>query len=131
MNACLIFSAIDLISNLLQVKMRKRFTVDKSLSHVWLQVCYKHQILIDLVRIICGVRAVLLWNSEQRSRRIYLTLIKISSQLVQIISLMNYLSFTGIVIEKLLTKHWTVQIMIGLHGCVKANTITACRLIEK
>ncbi|XP_061172248.1 serine/threonine-protein kinase D3-like isoform X2 [Saccostrea echinata] len=29
--------AIDLISNLLQVKMRKRFTVDKSLSHVWLQ----------------------------------------------------------------------------------------------
>ena len=31
-------SAIDLISNLLQVKMRKRFTVDKSISHVWLQV---------------------------------------------------------------------------------------------
>ncbi|XP_052276453.1 serine/threonine-protein kinase D1-like isoform X2 [Dreissena polymorpha] len=29
--------AIDLISNLLQVKMRKRFTVDKSLAHVWLQ----------------------------------------------------------------------------------------------
>ncbi|XP_056021624.1 serine/threonine-protein kinase D1-like isoform X4 [Ostrea edulis] len=29
--------AIDLISNLLQVKMRKRFTVDKSLSHLWLQ----------------------------------------------------------------------------------------------
>ncbi|KAL5008807.1 hypothetical protein ScPMuIL_014388 [Solemya velum] len=29
--------AIDLISNLLQVKMRKRFTVDKSMSHVWLQ----------------------------------------------------------------------------------------------
>ncbi|KAL4239042.1 Serine/threonine-protein kinase D1 [Mactra antiquata] len=29
--------AIDLISNLLQVKIRKRFSVDKSLSHVWLQ----------------------------------------------------------------------------------------------
>ncbi|KAI5090755.1 serine/threonine-protein kinase D3 isoform X1, partial [Silurus meridionalis] len=30
--------AIDLINNLLQVKMRKRFSVDKSLSHPWLQV---------------------------------------------------------------------------------------------
>ncbi|XP_046144954.1 serine/threonine-protein kinase D3 isoform X4 [Osmia bicornis bicornis] len=29
--------AIDLINNLLQVKQRKRFTVDKSLQHVWLQ----------------------------------------------------------------------------------------------
>ncbi|KAL4134739.1 hypothetical protein QTP88_006459 [Uroleucon formosanum] len=29
--------AIDLITNLLQVKQRKRFTVDKSLVHVWLQ----------------------------------------------------------------------------------------------
>ncbi|KAL3874741.1 hypothetical protein ACJMK2_037712 [Sinanodonta woodiana] len=29
--------AIDLVTNLLQVKMRKRFTADKSLSHVWLQ----------------------------------------------------------------------------------------------
>ncbi|CAG2066803.1 unnamed protein product, partial [Timema podura] len=28
---------IDLINNLLQVKQRKRYTVDKSLSHVWLQ----------------------------------------------------------------------------------------------
>jgi len=32
------FSAIDLIANLLQVKQRKRFTVDKSLAHIWLQV---------------------------------------------------------------------------------------------
>jgi len=32
------FSAIDLITNLLQVKQRKRFTVDKSLVHVLLQV---------------------------------------------------------------------------------------------
>lgn len=30
-------TAIDLINNLLQVKQRKRFTVDKSLQHVWLQ----------------------------------------------------------------------------------------------
>ncbi|KAB1267097.1 Serine/threonine-protein kinase D3 [Camelus dromedarius] len=29
--------AIDLINNLLQVKMRKRYSVDKSLSHPWLQ----------------------------------------------------------------------------------------------
>lgn len=29
--------AIDLINNLLQVKQRKRFTVDKSLQHNWLQ----------------------------------------------------------------------------------------------
>lgn len=32
-----IVSAIDLINNLLQVKQRKRFTVDKSLLHCWLQ----------------------------------------------------------------------------------------------
>ncbi|CAG7785747.1 unnamed protein product [Allacma fusca] len=32
-------NAIDLINNLLQVKQRKRFTVDKSLSHIWLQQC--------------------------------------------------------------------------------------------
>uniref|UniRef100_A0A8C9KUQ7 Serine/threonine-protein kinase n=2 Tax=Panthera TaxID=9688 RepID=A0A8C9KUQ7_PANTA len=31
-------AAIDLINNLLQVKMRKRYSVDKSLSHPWLQV---------------------------------------------------------------------------------------------
>lgn len=31
-------AATDLINNLLQVKMRKRFSVDKSLSHPWLQV---------------------------------------------------------------------------------------------
>ena len=33
-----VFVAIDLINNLLQVKMRKRFSVDKSLCHDWLQV---------------------------------------------------------------------------------------------
>jgi len=31
------FSAIDLIANVLQVKQRKRYTVDKSLCHIWLQ----------------------------------------------------------------------------------------------
>lgn len=33
----LCFLAIDLINNLLQVKQRKRYTVDKSLQHYWLQ----------------------------------------------------------------------------------------------
>lgn len=32
------FLAIDLIANVLQVKQRKRYTVDKSLCHIWLQV---------------------------------------------------------------------------------------------
>lgn len=36
-------SAIDLINNLLQVKMRKRYSVDKSLSHVYLQVEHQTQ----------------------------------------------------------------------------------------
>lgn len=33
-----VLTAIDLITNLLQVKLRKRFTVDKCLLHVFLQV---------------------------------------------------------------------------------------------
>lgn len=33
-------SAVDLINNLLQVKQRKRYTVDKSLNHYWLQVSF-------------------------------------------------------------------------------------------
>ncbi|XP_077394756.1 serine/threonine-protein kinase D1 isoform X2 [Festucalex cinctus] len=37
--------AIDLINNLLQVKMRKRFSVDKTLSHAWLQ---DYQMWLDL-----------------------------------------------------------------------------------
>ncbi|XP_069571551.1 serine/threonine-protein kinase D1 [Brachyistius frenatus] len=37
--------AIDLINNLLQVKMRKRFSVDKTLSHLWLQ---DYQMWLDL-----------------------------------------------------------------------------------
>lgn len=35
--------AIDLINNLLQVKMRKRYSVDKTLSHPWLQVRQLHK----------------------------------------------------------------------------------------
>ncbi|EHB00858.1 Serine/threonine-protein kinase D2 [Heterocephalus glaber] len=38
-------AAIDLINNLLQVKMRKRYSVDKSLSHPWLQ---EYQTWLDL-----------------------------------------------------------------------------------
>ncbi|XP_070578611.1 serine/threonine-protein kinase D3-like isoform X2 [Ptychodera flava] len=37
--------AIDIINNLLQVKLRKRFTADKSLAHVWLQ---DYQLWLDL-----------------------------------------------------------------------------------
>ncbi|KAM9356372.1 serine/threonine-protein kinase D1 [Pholidichthys leucotaenia] len=37
--------AIDLINNLLQVKMRKRYSVDKTLSHPWLQ---DYQLWLDL-----------------------------------------------------------------------------------
>ncbi|XP_078592773.1 serine/threonine-protein kinase D1-like isoform X3 [Branchiostoma floridae x Branchiostoma japonicum] len=33
-------SAVDLITNLLQVKMRRRFTADKCLAHIWLQDFY-------------------------------------------------------------------------------------------
>lgn len=36
-NLCVCIPAIDLINNLLQVKQRKRFTVDKTLLHTWLQ----------------------------------------------------------------------------------------------
>uniref|UniRef100_H3CD20 Serine/threonine-protein kinase n=1 Tax=Tetraodon nigroviridis TaxID=99883 RepID=H3CD20_TETNG len=38
-------AAIDLINNLLQVKMRKRYSVDKTLSHPWLQ---DYQMWLDL-----------------------------------------------------------------------------------
>jgi protein kinase D len=38
-------AAIDLINNLLQVKQRKRYTVAKSLAHVWLQVSYQHFVI--------------------------------------------------------------------------------------
>ena len=41
LTACFVVPAIDLINNLLQVKMRKRYSVDKSLSHPWLQVSHR------------------------------------------------------------------------------------------
>ncbi|XP_028838008.1 serine/threonine-protein kinase D1 isoform X2 [Denticeps clupeoides] len=45
--------AIDLINNLLQVKMRKRYSVDKSLSHPWLQ---DYQMWLDLRGLECKMR---------------------------------------------------------------------------
>uniref|UniRef100_UPI003AAB78DE serine/threonine-protein kinase D1 n=1 Tax=Centroberyx gerrardi TaxID=166262 RepID=UPI003AAB78DE len=43
-------AAIDLINNLLQVKMRKRYSVDKTLSHPWLQ---DYQMWLDLRSLEC------------------------------------------------------------------------------
>lgn len=51
----LLSSAIDLINNLLQVKQRKRFTVDKSLLHTWLQDSQTWQDLRQLERQV-GIR---------------------------------------------------------------------------
>lgn len=50
-----LLSAIDLINNLLQVKQRKRFTVDKSLLHTWLQDPQTWQDLRQLERQV-GIR---------------------------------------------------------------------------
>ncbi|KAM4625096.1 serine/threonine-protein kinase D1 [Polymixia lowei] len=44
--------AIDLINNLLQVKMRKRYSVDKTISHPWLQ---DYQMWLDLRSLECRV----------------------------------------------------------------------------
>ncbi|XP_069065153.1 serine/threonine-protein kinase D1 isoform X1 [Pleurodeles waltl] len=44
--------AIDLINNLLQVKMRKRYSVDKTLSHPWLQ---GFQTWLDLRELECKI----------------------------------------------------------------------------
>ncbi|XP_069494606.1 serine/threonine-protein kinase D1 isoform X2 [Ambystoma mexicanum] len=44
--------AIDLINNLLQVKMRKRYSVDKTLSHPWLQ---DYQTWLDLRDLECKI----------------------------------------------------------------------------
>ncbi|XP_042866500.1 serine/threonine-protein kinase D3-like isoform X4 [Penaeus japonicus] len=49
--------AIDLINNLLQVKQRKRLTVDKSLAHVWLQDYQCWCDLRELERIV-GIRYI-------------------------------------------------------------------------
>ncbi|XP_052009752.1 serine/threonine-protein kinase D1-like [Xyrauchen texanus] len=45
--------AIDIINNLLQVKMRKRYSVDKSLSHPWLQ---DYQMWLDLRTLECKMQ---------------------------------------------------------------------------
>lgn len=50
--------AIDLINNLLQVKMRKRYSVDKSLSHPWLQVMQGAELELDLLLVAQIVRGV-------------------------------------------------------------------------
>lgn len=41
--------AIDLIKNLLQVKAKKRYTVDRSLWHPWLEVraMFKNNVFVD------------------------------------------------------------------------------------
>ncbi|KAM9294225.1 serine/threonine-protein kinase D1 [Gastrophryne carolinensis] len=44
--------AIDLINNLLQVKMRKRYSVDKTLNHTWLQ---DYQTWLDLRELECKI----------------------------------------------------------------------------
>lgn len=51
-------SAIDLINNLLQVKMRKRYSVDKSLSHPWLQVMRGAGLELDFLLAAPVVRGV-------------------------------------------------------------------------
>ena len=61
-----IFAAIDLINNLLQVKMRKRYTVDKSMAHVWLQViCYfSNQIYTCIIVTIIKNRSFIIPNNS-------------------------------------------------------------------
>uniref|UniRef100_A0A8B9LT15 protein kinase C n=1 Tax=Astyanax mexicanus TaxID=7994 RepID=A0A8B9LT15_ASTMX len=53
LTACFVVPAIDLINNLLQVKMRKRYSVDKSLSHPWLQ---DFQMWLDLRNLECKMQ---------------------------------------------------------------------------
>ena len=55
------FSAIDLINNLLQVKQRKRYTVDKSLQHIWLQVNL-FIILLNVIIIMEFIKSILKYN---------------------------------------------------------------------
>jgi hypothetical protein len=50
---CSLFAAIDIINNLLQVKMRKRYTCDKSLCHVWLQVRMVLTLMVSSVDMCC------------------------------------------------------------------------------
>ncbi|XP_078389226.1 serine/threonine-protein kinase D2-like [Cetorhinus maximus] len=56
---------IDLINNLLQVKMRKRYSVDKSLSHPFLQ---DHQTWLDLRELECKMGERYLTHESDDSR---------------------------------------------------------------
>ncbi len=57
------FTATDLINNLLQVKMRKRYSVDKCLSHPWLQVTYLPLFSVPLTQSMqfASKKTLLLW----------------------------------------------------------------------
>ncbi|XP_015206091.2 serine/threonine-protein kinase D1 isoform X2 [Lepisosteus oculatus] len=57
--------AIDLINNLLQVKMRKRYSVDKSLSHPWLQ---DYQTWLDLRGLECKIGERYITHESDDSR---------------------------------------------------------------
>ncbi|KAJ7406060.1 hypothetical protein WISP_136025 [Willisornis vidua] len=57
--------AIDLINNLLQVKMRKRYSVDKTLSHPWLQ---DYQTWLDLRELECKMGERYITHESDDSR---------------------------------------------------------------
>ncbi|KAM6465513.1 serine/threonine-protein kinase D1 isoform 5-T7 [Liasis olivaceus] len=57
--------AIDLINNLLQVKMRKRYSVDKTLSHPWLQ---DYQAWLDLRELECKIGERYITHESDDSR---------------------------------------------------------------
>ncbi|NP_001263644.1 serine/threonine-protein kinase D1 isoform 1 [Rattus norvegicus] len=57
--------AIDLINNLLQVKMRKRYSVDKTLSHPWLQ---DYQTWLDLRELECRIGERYITHESDDSR---------------------------------------------------------------
>ncbi|XP_077179125.1 serine/threonine-protein kinase D1 isoform X2 [Paroedura picta] len=57
--------AIDLINNLLQVKMRKRYSVDKTLSHPWLQ---DYQTWLDLRELECKTEERYITHESDDSR---------------------------------------------------------------
>ncbi|XP_041121065.1 serine/threonine-protein kinase D1 isoform X1 [Polyodon spathula] len=57
--------AIDLINNLLQVKMRKRYSVDKTLSHPWLQ---DYQTWLDLRDLECKMGERYITHESDDSR---------------------------------------------------------------
>ncbi|NXY41997.1 KPCD1 kinase, partial [Ceuthmochares aereus] len=59
------YEAIDLINNLLQVKMRKRYSVDKTLSHPWLQ---DYQIWLDLRELECKIGERYITHESDDSR---------------------------------------------------------------